>query len=86
MTTTPTSTSALNEITEETLFELAPAHPERAKTLGLRLIAARPGDAAALRALPSLGSEEDAITEWAIANPARARTVLLALAVRLARR
>jgi len=63
--------------TEADLETWALANPKRAIEFGKRLIANQ--DAEKLRALESLGPDEDRATTWAIANPIKTRILFMQL-------
>ena len=52
---------------------------ERAKQLGLRLVANQ-GTPEKLKTLPSLGEFEDKVQAWAVKHPIKARVLLIELA------
>ena len=56
----------------------AKKNPEKAKTLGLRLIQNQ-ATPEKLKELPSLGDFEDRATEWAIAHPLKAKMLIISL-------
>jgi hypothetical protein len=67
--------------TEADLETWALANPKRAIEFGKRLIENQ--DAEKLRALESLGADEDRATTWAIDNPFKARLMVLRLLPKL---
>ena len=74
----------INETTLET-WALLIENKERAKALGMRLIGAVNKKPDELRAMPSLGEFEDKAQEWAIANPGKARLLIMKLLAKFAR-
>ena len=56
-----------------------PENKEKAKQLGLRLVANQ-GSPEKLKELPSLGDFEDKVQDWAIKHPIKAKLLLIELA------
>jgi hypothetical protein len=74
-------TTVPGEMNAAVIERWALENKDRALALGKRLIASKTGDD--LKGLPSLGDFEDRATAWAIANPMKAKLLVLQLYTKL---